>query len=197
MDIYKYKISDTEYLKVEPQSLHEDDCSTCIMGDFDYIDATKNICIRFGYGFIDSFSCKFTEGKYIQNLINDKQRIDKSISFDLGFECNQFFSGRQKDNLFMKYYFLGNDHKKIRPYYNSWMYNDEDGNIIFEITPFYPYLYETKKTHSDFITYKQFMKDYKPTLKTIIPKENLKKWVVQAKKLKKKYYPELEKSKNK
>jgi hypothetical protein len=31
------------------------------------------------------------------------------------------------------------------------------------------------------------MKDYKPTVKTIIPKENLLKWIDQAKKLKKKF----------
>lgn len=197
MDIYKYKISDTQYLQVNPECLHKDDCSVCIMGDFDYIDETKSICIRFGYGFIDSFSCKFTEGTYVQNLINDKQKIDKSINFDLGIECNQFFSGRQQDNLFMKYYFLGNDHKKIRPYYNSWMYNDEDGNVIFEITPFYPYLYETKKSHPDFVTYKQFMKSYQPILKTMIPKKNLQQWIKQARELEKIYFPEFAEAKNK
>ena len=48
------------------------------------------------------------------------------------------------------------------------MYNDKDGNIIFEITPCYPW-----------------NKDYKPAVQIMIPKERLEKWLPQAKKLKK------------
>ncbi len=90
----------------------------------------------------------------------------------------------------MQYFFFSNDHKQIRPYYNSWLFNDPEGNIVFEITPFYPYVYETKKSHPDFITYKQFMKDYKLAVKTFIPKENLKQWIEQAKEIKKVFIDE-------
>jgi len=185
MNIYKYKISDTQYLQIIPKCLHDDSCPTCTMVDFDYIDEAANISIRFGYSFIDSFSCKFTEGNYIQDLINGTKKIDVTISMDLGIECNQLFAEKQQATIFMRYYFLGNDHKKIRPYYNSWLYNDKDGKIIFEITPFYPWHGETKKTCPEKISYKKWIKDYKPTLKIIIPKKNIKKWINQAKELEK------------
>ena len=80
-----------------------------------------------------------------------------------------------------------NDHLQIRPYYNSWLYNDEQGNIIFEITPFYPWFYVTKKTNKEKVSYKEWIENYKPTIKTIIPHKNLKKWIIQAEHMKKEY----------
>ena len=185
MNIYKYKISDTQYLQIIPQCLHGDQCLTCTMVDFDYIDEVAKTNIRFGYDFIDSFSCKFTEGDYIQDLIKGLKKIDVTISVDLGIESNQFFSGRQLTNIFMQYYFLGNNHKHIKPYYNSWLYNDKDGNIIFEITPSYPWHYETKRTCPEKISYTKWLQNYKPTVITMIPKENIKQWIDQAKELEK------------
>lgn len=197
MKLSKFVISDTQYLKINPECIHDDECQVCAQIDIDYVNEEKNICIKFGNEALSDFCYKITESGFIPKLIDGKVFIDSSITPDLGIECNQFFSGRQKDNLFMKYYFLGNDHKKIRPYYNSWLYNDEKGNIIFEITPFYPWHGEKKKLNPDFITYKQFMKTYKPILKTTISKKNLKQWIKQARALEKIYFPEFEKSKKK
>lgn len=194
MDLTKFKITDTQYLKINPENIDKDECKFCANVDIDYVDETNNICIRFGYEHFSSLCYFVAESGYIQELINEKKSLDESIMYDLGFEWNQFFQGVQKSNICFKYHCFSNDHKGIRPYYNSWMYNDENGNVVFEITPFYPWHGKTKKSNPDFITYKQFMKDYKPTLITTIPKENLKQWIDQAKKLKKKYYPELEKT---
>ncbi|HSW76594.1 MAG TPA: hypothetical protein VLG50_06090 [Candidatus Saccharimonadales bacterium] len=184
IDLKKFIISDTEYLKVMPEPIGKDDCEICAKCDIDYVNEEKNIIIRFGYDHTSSFCYTIAESGFIQKIIEGKNTLNPNIG-DLGFEWNQYFQGIIKDTDVDKYLFCTNSHKQIRPYFSSWIYNDKDGNIIFEITPFYPWHAETKKSHADFITYKQFMKNYKPTLKTIIQKKYITKWIDQAKELKK------------
>lgn len=182
MKSLNFMISDTQYLQVTPESVNTGDCEVCAQCDVDYVDTEKGLTIRFGYTEFKRFCGGFGNLKFIENLVDNKKFLDKNITPDLGFEWNQFFQGIVKDtDIFKKYHFVSNSHKKIRPYYNSWFYNDEYGNIIFEITPFYPFHYETKKSHPDFITYKKFMKDYKVTVRTVIPKNRLIQWDNQAK----------------
>ncbi|MCX5922966.1 MAG: hypothetical protein NTU89_00185 [Candidatus Dependentiae bacterium] len=187
MDLAKFMISETEYIKIIPEHIGKDDCEVCAHCDIDYIDEEKNIIIRFGYEFTSTFCYKIAEYGNIQKLINGKMKIDTKVSNDLGFDWNQYFEGIIKDTDVETYHCWSNSHKQIRPYYSSWMYNDKNGNIVFEITPFYPWHGETKKSNPNFITYKKFMKDYKPRVKAIIQKENLIKWIDQAKELKRKF----------
>ena len=192
INLTKFVISDTQYLKINPECIHDDECKFCANIDLDYIDEANKITIRFGYDHFPSFCSFISKFGRIQQLINNEAIFDDS-SNDLGFEWNQFYQGLIKDtDVLEKYHFESNSHKQIRPYFNSWLYNDKDGNVIFEITPFYPWHGESKKSNPDFITYKQFMKNYKPILKTIIPKENLIQWIAQAKELGKIYFPEFE-----
>ena len=93
----------------------------------------------------------------------------------------------QKTDIIEKYHFEGNTHKQIQPYFESWLYNNKEGNIIFEITPFYPWHNVTKKANPEKISYKKWIKDYKAVVKTIIPKENLKQWITQAEEVAKNY----------
>jgi hypothetical protein len=191
MNLTRFMISDTQYLTINPEDIDKDACEVCAKIDIDYIDEEKNLCIKFENEALSDFCYKITKSGHIQKLIHGKMPIDSSIAGDLGFEWNQYFEGIIKDTEVIKYHFSSNCHKQIRPYYNSWLYNDKDGNVIFEITPFYPW-HRKKKSHPDFITYKQFMKDYKPILKTLIPKENLKQWFTQARELEKIYFPQFE-----
>lgn len=186
MNNLKFIISDTQYLKVNPEPMEKDDCEVCAHCDIDYIDEEKNIFIKFGYDFTSSFCYFIAESGRMQKLIDGEMVLDDNISNNPGFEWNQYYEGLIKDtNVIEKYHFESNAHKKIRPFFDSWTYNDKDGNIVFEITPFYPWHNVTKKTHPEKISYKEWIKDYKPVIKTVIPKENLKQWIVQAKELKK------------
>ena len=38
MNISKFIISDTEYLQINPECIHEDECETCTQIDIDYIN---------------------------------------------------------------------------------------------------------------------------------------------------------------
>ena len=185
MDITKYIISDTQYLKMNVECIHDDECKTCAHIDIDYVDEKNNTCIRFGYEVASSFCYFLVESGCIQRLLNGEMILSQSITNDLGFEMNQYVEGIQKSDDCFDYLLFSNSHKQIRPYFNSWMYNDIDGNIIFEITPFYPSHGKTKKAFPEKISYKEFMKNYQLIVKTIIPKENLEQWIKQAQELKK------------
>lgn len=193
INLTKFIISDTEYLKINPENIDKDECEVCAKIDIDYVDEEKNICLRFGNEALSDFCYTITKSGRVQNLIDGNMNLDKSITDDLGFEWNQFYEGLIKDtDILEKYHFVSNSHKQIKPYYNSWIYNDEYGNIIFEITPFYPWHNTTKKTHPEKISYKKWIKDYKPTIKTIISKKNLKQWIIQVKELEKIYFPQFQ-----
>jgi hypothetical protein len=191
MNISKFMISEDQYIKIYTECIHEDDCPFCINVDINYIDEKNNICIRFGYDTIASF-CSSIASEHTQKLLNNQLILDKSIIGDPGIEWNKYFEGLIKNTEIDQFHCWSNSHKKIRPYFSSWMYNDKEGNVVFEITPFYPWHGE-KKSSPGFITYKEFMKNYKPVLVTNIPKENLKTWIDQARELQKQYFPEFEK----
>lgn len=62
----------------------------------------------------------------------------------------------------------------------TWLYNDQYGNIILEITPWF---HSSYRNRFEKLPFAQWIKSYKPILKRIIPKETAKQWIVQADKL--------------
>lgn len=181
----KFKISDWEYIKINNKSIENDVCEQCVLTDIDYVDELKNIKIRFGSNDVESIYNVIGNSSQFKRLMRGENILDVSTIADLGFTYNECYNKGISFESFFDYYFEGNAHNPTPPYFDSWLYNDKDGNIIFEITPFYPWHGKTKKTNPEKVSYKEWIKDYKPTLKTMIPKENLKQWIEQAKELKK------------
>ena len=69
------------------------------------------------------------------------------------------------------------------PYVYTWVYNDTEGNIIFEVTKFYKWSMKKREPEDlDFVTYKKFMKDYKPLIHRVIPRDIAIAWLKKAKK---------------
>lgn len=182
MSHLKLMISDKEYLLVNYEPFNEDNCMTCTHCDIDYINEDKDINIRFGYDLTSSFCYFISECDRPLKIIDGK--MVKDPKEDLGFQWNQYYQGKKGFKGDLTHLFQSNSHKGMRPFYNSWIYNDQDGTIIFEITPFYPWHNTTKKTHPERISYKEWIKDYKPTIKTVILRENLIQWIEQTKALK-------------
>lgn len=184
MNMLKFMISDTEYIKVIPEYIDKDDCEICSQIDIEYVDEEKNVTIRFGYEHLSSFCYFMAEYGYVEKLLNNEMILDKAAIGDPGIEWNKYTNGYIGKKETNKFHFFGNSHKQIYPSFDGWLYNNKDGNVILEITPFYPWHHTRKKLNPNFISYKQFMKDYKPVVQTMIPKENLKKWIPQALELK-------------
>ncbi|MBP9765436.1 hypothetical protein KBD08_03815 [Candidatus Babeliales bacterium] len=178
----KFVITEKQYIKVIFESFQDGDCMSCVECDVDYIDEDLGLIIRFGRTEANMFYGGFGTMNFVEDLIDNKKYLDQNVIPDLGFEWNQFFQGLiKKTDIIKKYYFVGNDHTEKRPYFNSWFYNDKEGNIIFEITPFYPWHYATKKECPDKIPYKEWIKNYQVTVRKVIPKETLIAWDKQAK----------------
>ena len=183
----KLNISNHEYLIVHTEELENTaEYKRCADLIIEYINTQTDISFMFGNEQAQNFCCLLLEYKRGQELLDNKKKIDPSIK-DIGLEWNLYFNGNIKQTNAFDYRWTCNDHKQIRPYYNSWLYNDENGNIILEITPFYPWHNVNKRTQPNRISFKEWIKSYKSTVKTIIPKENFKKWIEIIQELQEKY----------
>lgn len=185
MDITEFRISDNQYIKFHFEQLEQLDsniCIPCYKIDVSYVDKHQNIDIKFGYTEVSHICYFFTKSALIAKLLNNKMSLSENMINDLGLEMNQYFEGvSELDNCF-NCLFLSNSHKQVRPYYNSWLYNDQDGNIVFEITPFYPWHDPAEGNHPNFVPYEKWIKAYKPIIKTTISRTYLKQWTQQVKK---------------
>ena len=65
-------------------------------------------------------------------------------------------------------------------YTSGWLYNDEQGQIIFEVTENYFWHFEDESEGEHYITYQEFMKNYKPLITRIIPHEVARRWLAQC-----------------
>jgi hypothetical protein len=188
----KLMISSHQYLELDLSNLKIAESSTdysnwCERITVTYIDDQTNTRISFHQQDIRVFCDFFTTSNNSEKLLNSTMKIHDIIKNDLGYECNEHFKGNTISYDIFDYHWMSNDHGQIRPYYNSWLYNDKDGNILLEITPFYPWHNVNKRTQPERIPYKEWIKSYKPIVKTIIPKENFKQWIAQVEKMKQEY----------
>jgi hypothetical protein len=64
--------------------------------------------------------------------------------------------------------------------YRAWMYNNKESDIIFEVTPYYPYFSYNYRKQRVYNPFKKWMARYKPYLKTIISREKAQEWLAKA-----------------
>ncbi|HLC06890.1 MAG TPA: hypothetical protein VJJ26_01755 [Candidatus Babeliales bacterium] len=118
--------------------------------------------------------------------------LDSSLD-DIGFVYNQFCrflwsedelsatdnffyedGDKNKDWIGMRYHLWAGGNNV------TWLYNDKNGAIILEVTPFYPYLHVDPNEELNYIPYEEWIKDYKPYFTTTISKEMAEQWLAQA-----------------
>lgn len=70
---------------------------------------------------------------------------------------------------------------------DTWLYNNSNGDIILDITPNYKWhfgdLDSEPEDDPNFITYDEFIKNYRPYLSRIVPTEIAQQWLQQANEL--------------
>ena len=110
---------------------------------------------------------------------------------------NQYY--QDKSGFFMvlkidrvKPYWIGFDYNiwstygDANPLITTWLYNDENNNIIIEMTRDYPWHFielDSPSEDPDYITYEEFMKDYKPLIYRVIPRYVAITWLEQVMKV--------------
>jgi len=117
----------------------------------------------------------------LRDALNNKLKLNDSIKGDIGYFYNQ---DARED--------LGSIYKKLKKHWlwststeiRTWLYNDNEDNIIFEITPAYPWLYYDPEEHPEkkkgFIPYDEWIKTYKPYVIRTIPKNIAEQWLKQT-----------------
>lgn len=76
-------------------------------------------------------------------------------------------------------YILFSTPESADPSLATWIYNNKNGEIVFEITPQYKWHFDDPKDGENFITYDEFINNYKPFFVTIISPSIAKKWIQQ------------------
>lgn len=125
----------------------------------------------------------------LQKALDNKLFLHDSIRDDIGYLSNEYFQGRNGFviNGFSKkssgwvgdfYYLWEGSKQKIR--YVTWLYNDNNGEIIFEVTPAYPYLFCDPDKELNYVSYQEWIKNYKPYLKVVMSKQVGQEWLKQA-----------------
>lgn len=114
--------------------------------------------------------------------------LDESINNDIGFMYNQYNHYFWVENSLIKEMFVHVPLEKSSEWIgmryllweSSWIYNNKDGDIIFEVTPFYPYLHSDPAEEPRYVPYDLWIKDYKPRLIRVIPRAVAQEWLKQA-----------------
>lgn len=177
-NIHNFMISEHEYFQIQTEDLPLQFVYSCY--DLNIIFISKEKTIAFGYEDAGSFC--FSLQQIIPKLLNNQLAIPTILQNKLGIMCNEYFMSLATDNSCMNYLLFSNSHRQERPYYSSWLYNDMRGNIIFEITPQYPWNDEDEndRNHPDFISYAEFIKNYQPTIIRTIDPKYLQQWLNQV-----------------
>lgn len=135
----------------------------------------------------------------LDQAINNKLSLDKSLIQDLGVMYNEYCHQLPHiDSTFLMVptisrettYWIGLNYKvwstynTTSPAFSTWLYNDDQNNIMLEITEDYPWTFlPDDETNPHFISYENFMQSYKPFYTRIIPKEVAEQWLKQCKSL--------------
>jgi hypothetical protein len=119
----------------------------------------------------------------LQKTLQYQLLIDESIT-DIGYLYNEEI--QNKSGLFYtqlegrKFWIGRMYHLWTYKDITTWIYNDNDQNIIFEVTPIYPGNFSTSKKAANIILYNDWIKTYKPYFIGIIAKEIAEQWIEKA-----------------
>ncbi|MBV8661184.1 MAG: hypothetical protein JO129_03515 [Candidatus Dependentiae bacterium] len=190
------KLSDLESIKI----------ATCDNIDFKKVDFCCSEVKAYFIGEQELCIGLQTTGEFFEPLIRNlkktienKLQLHESIIQDLGFMGNEYSHTLPNKNskFFMvpspsgeSTYWIGSRYQvwetyaDTTPHVKTWLYNDYNGNIILEVTPLYTwYMRERKANNLNFITYKNFMKNYKPIIQRTIPRELAIEWLNEVTKI--------------
>jgi hypothetical protein len=126
---------------------------------------------------------------FLKSALNNELLLDESITSDVGYLLNEYHSD---ENGFVIYNFPSGVLSWVGYKYHlweatsdelrliSWIYNNPEGSIIFEVTPFYPYMYCDPEEEPNYVSYEEWIKTYKPYFIREISIAVAQEWLKQA-----------------
>lgn len=127
----------------------------------------------------------------LKKALKRELTLHNSITKDIGYLFNQYSAitcgGKLEEPTFLSYiqrdnrsYWPGNDYHLWDKNYITWLYNNFAGAIIFEITPFYPYMYSEPEEELNYISYQEWIKTYQPYFIKEISIQTAQEWLRQV-----------------
>ncbi len=138
----------------------------------------------------------------LTKALKNKLQLHESITQDIGYLFNQYSDYLCDDTSTVQNNFgytkldgrdtwAGNNYSLWNSDLASWIYNDVDGSIIFELTPIYPedffytkneppILRQRLRRARQTVPYQEWIKGYAPYLITTIPHNVAQQWLEQA-----------------
>ncbi|MCX5922876.1 MAG: hypothetical protein NTX86_06145 [Candidatus Dependentiae bacterium] len=136
--------------------------------------------------FDDSISFALEPFKVLlTEAIDNACKLHDSIKENIGFLWNQELSGRVSLPLKSGTNFWVGEHNLLweKRGLSTWLYN-RDNDIVLEIAPVYKWHYiEPKKSDTDYITYDEWIKNYKPLKIIKIDKRVAEEWLKKTEEL--------------
>jgi hypothetical protein len=120
----------------------------------------------------------------LKKNLNGGKEIDKSLKKDIGYLWNEDLNcvesniSQEEEFDWIGQKYLLWSQRGIA----TWLY-EKEGKFILEITPVYRWHFKdpTPKEKGEYITYKQFIKNYKPYVVTEISADTIREWLEQTK----------------
>lgn len=187
-----FKLSESEFIKIITKNNNDfseaDLCCTELLVYF--INEHKQILV--GQQSLSEIFEPFIT--CFKKAIGGNLQLHESLKRNLGFMQNQYYQDktgfiRVPTSNGSSTYWVGFDYEicsavdDVNLHVSTWLYNDTSGNIILEITKDYPWhfiLLDGEPEDLDFVTYDEFMKDYKPLIHRVIPRDVAIAWLEQA-----------------
>ena len=127
---------------------------------------------------------------HLDSVINCKLLLHKSIQRDLGFLWDEYLADSSAIDFYCEEiegikswigtkYILFETPGSFEKNLTTWLYNNEKGEIILEITPGYKWHFQDPELGDEYFTYEEFIKNYKPILFRTIPKVVAEEWLVK------------------
>ncbi len=194
-----FKLSELEYFKIiTKNNIDFNKIDRCCSELKVYFINEQQICIGQGSAgeiFEHFITC-------LKKAVDKKLHLHESLTQNLGFMQNQYY---QDKTGFIQVstpndsspYWVGFDYEifsaygESNPHVSTWLYNNLNGNIILEVAKDYPWhfiMLEGDPEDPEFITYDEFMKDYKPLIHRVIPRDVAITWLDQAMKVYRKFF---------
>lgn len=129
---------------------------------------------------------------FLERALANQLPLHESIKQDIGFLWNEELQekpGLVYEKFNDRNYWVGQSHllwdtpSTVKPETTTWLYNDNNGSIVLEITPTYPWHFVKPKKREIKIPYEEWMSGYKPFIVRTIPREVAEQWLKQAQEL--------------
>ena len=164
------------------------DLETLTLTDFVEIHYHGGVTYRMSKNTL-GYMLNFELLEMLNDVIHNNLVLDESITKSLGYYQAQIYENSRCKHL--KYitgedgdlYWVGGKHNLFDFAYayqqETWLYNDKEGKIWFELSPVYPWFFADSEEGETVIPFRQWLKNFKPYVVRKISKETAKQWVKQ------------------